>query len=213
MEFCPKTILCNHISATTQCCVAYSSQHPAAPFAPQPQRLASAQPPEQLRIRHRPTVAAGAPELRLVVFLRVGCRAFSRRTPRHPSGELCDRIVGRLFVGRHRAHRCLLSRKSLRPRRLRCGMSCWTGISAGTLRPVSSKACCPPHWQTHHVRRAFPFAGGPGLACRSCARVSFLAAGRRRRTWSLRARALILISASCFAVPVPSGLFPDYASS
>src|SRR5450756_197648 len=65
----------------------------------------------------------------------------------------------------------------------------------------------------HHVRRAFPFAGGPGLACRSCARVSFLAAGRRRRTWSLRTRALILISASFFAVPVPSGNCPDCASS
>src|SRR5262249_60978052 len=34
----------------------------------------------------------------------------------------------------------------------------------------------------HHVRGAFPFAGGSGLACRSCAPVSFLAAGRRKRT-------------------------------
>src|SRR4029450_4634006 len=35
------------------------------------------------------------------------------------------------------------------------------------------------HWQTHHVRGAFPFAGGSGLAGRSCAPVSFLAPVRR----------------------------------
>ena len=37
--------------------------------------------------------------------------------------------------------------------------------------------------------RSLPIAGGSGLAGRSYAPVSFLAAGQRRRTWSLRARA------------------------
>jgi hypothetical protein len=58
----------------------------------------------------------------------------------------------------------------------------------------SAPACTSlGHQQTHHVRRAFPpFAGGPGLACRSCARVSFPAAGRRRQHGPLRARAPVI---------------------
>jgi hypothetical protein len=59
------------------------------------------------------------------------------------------------------------------------------GSAVGTLRPGLGESVLPcnrvrPLADTP-CRRAFPMWGGPGLPCRSCARVSFAAAGRCRR--------------------------------
>ena len=70
-------------------------------------------------------------------------------------------------------------------------------------------------------RRAFPpFAGGPGLACRSCARVSFPAAGQRRRhgTCVPVHRSILLAHASprrcvlCCRLRCPSASPPGHVS-
>ena len=50
-----------------------SSQHPATPLAPQPQRPMSHQPPEQLRVGQGAGVTTDALELRLAALFRFGC--------------------------------------------------------------------------------------------------------------------------------------------
>jgi hypothetical protein len=135
-------------------------------------------------------MAADTLELRSATLLRIRCTRSTRRTPSHRPGVPRERVNHRLVLC-HRRHRCPCVLKHRYP-----VAAAWMHLegSAGGHTPPwrgrSVLACTSlGHWQTHHVRGAFPFAGGSGLACRSCAPVSFLAAGRRKRTWSLRARA------------------------
>ncbi len=60
---------------------------------------------------------------------------------------------------------------------------------------------------------SLPNCGRTGVALSVLCSVLLCSGGAHRRTWDLRARALILISASFFAVPVPSGDCPGYPSS
>jgi hypothetical protein len=170
-----------------------SSQHTSTSLALQPQRLSSPsrtpQPPEQLRVGHRPGVTTDTPELRSATLLRIRCTRLTRRAPHYRPGVARER-VNYCLVPCHRRHRYPCVLKHCYP--VGAAWMHLEGSTVGTLRPAgrSALACTSlGHWQTHHVRGAFPFAGGSGLACRSCAPVSFLAAGRRKRTWSLRARA------------------------
>ena len=177
-----------------------SPQHRPTKLTPQPQRLASSQPLEQHRIRHCPGVTAAAPlQLRLAVLLRIRRSWLARSTPRHRPDVARNQICDRLLLCCHRRHRCPVCVL----KQCACNRE---GSEVGTLRPGKGEVCCHAtelgHRQTHHVRGAFPFAGGSGLACRPYAPVSFLAAGQRRRTWSLRALAPISTGSHSESAPV-----------
>src|SRR6516162_7494653 len=82
-----------------------SSQHPATPLAPQPQRPMSHQPPEQLRVGQGAGVTTDALELRLAALFRFGCPRLARRIPRDRPGVPRERsgslpISGRIGVSR-----------------------------------------------------------------------------------------------------------------
>jgi hypothetical protein len=129
---------------------------------------------------------ADALELGLAALLCIGRCPVSGGASRHRPSETRYGIVDAYPVVSH----CRLHRPV-------CGSGIdmhLEGSAVGTLRPGTGEARCMHlvrTLQTHHVRGAFPFAGGSGSACRSYAPVFSPAAGRRRRTWSLRARAPI----------------------
>jgi hypothetical protein len=84
-----------------------SPQHRPTKLTPQPQWLASSQPLEQLRVRHRPSVLAATPlQLRLAVLLRIRRSWLARSTPRHRPDVARNQITDRLLLCCHRRHRC-----------------------------------------------------------------------------------------------------------
>lgn len=150
------------------------AQYSATSLTPQPHRSFAPQSPEQLRIRHRPGVTARALKLRLTTFFHVGRTRRARRQVRHLSGVASHQLS-------------------------RCGVLCLHRVFSLSGGKRACHATALGHWQTHHVGEPSHLRGGPGLPCRSCARFLLEAAGGRAQpAWDLRARALILISASLF---------------